>query len=210
MRIIPCEQGTKAWADARIGIPTASRFDSIITPKTMKPSASAAGYLHEKLAEWMLGACLDDAVSSFMERGIQIEEEAADFYEFSKDVEARRVGFIVRDDGKVGCSPDRLVGDDGLLEIKCPAAKTHVGYLLGNVAEDYRCQVQGQLYVSEREWCDVLSYCPGLPPALVRVERDKEFIAALSSCVNAFVGKLDVAKAEMIRRGFTPKVLSAA
>ena len=195
-------QGSPEWAAARLGIPTASNFDKLITAKTGKPSASATPYLHRKIAEWMLGVSLDEAVSSFMERGADREAEAVAFYELNREVDTEEVGIILRDDRLAGASPDRLVGADGLLEIKCPAAHTHIGYLLGSVADDYRCQIQGQLYITERAWCDSLSYCPGLPPALVRVERDEAFISALSGAVDGFVERMLEARAEMIRRGY--------
>lgn len=203
---LDCQQGTSEWAKARIGIPTASCFDKLITPRTMKPSASAKDYMHLKLAEWLLDAPLDDAISQWMERGYQLEEEAVNLYELQHDTDTEAVGFILRDDRAAGASPDRLVGADGLLEIKCPSAKVHVGYLLGSVADDYRCQVQGQLYIAEREWCDVVSYCPGLPLAEVRVQRDEEFIGRLEGALDVFLAELAGYKSAMTKLGYGPKM----
>lgn len=198
-------QGSPAWVNARIGLPTASNFDRLITPKAGKPSASSTPYLYKLIAEWMLGVSLDETVTAFMQRGIEMEQEAVAYYELTRECDTEQAGFYLRDDRLAGASPDRLVGDDGLLEIKCPAAHTHVGYLLGSVADDYRCQIQGQLYITERAWCDVLSYCPGLPPALVRVERDEDFILLLAAAVDVFVGRLREARIEMRARGYLPK-----
>ena len=201
MIVLDCPQGGDEWVTARLGIATASQFHRILTKKTMKPSAQAKGYLHELLAEWAIGFPLDDAASGFMERGTALEDAAADFYEFQSDVNTTKVGLVLSDDRRVGCSPDRLVGDDGGLEIKCPSAKVHVSYILGTPVDDYRAQVQGALWLTDRKWWDVLSYHPELPPALVRVERDDAFILALSSTVADFLDRLDDAKVSMKGKG---------
>lgn len=197
MRIIECEQGSEEWVNAHIGVASASQFDRIVTPKG-KPSAQADGYLAELVAGWVMKAPLDDYVSAFMERGLNLEEQAAAFYEFKTDRDTRKVGFCLLDDADIGCSPDRLVGDDGLVETKCPSTKVHVAYLLGldDVVAKYRCQAQGQLWVTERQWVDVVSYSPvpELPSVIVRVERDEEFIEALQEHVTAFAGRVVDAK----------------
>ena len=111
------EQGSAQWIAARLGLPTASQFSRILTPRTLKPSASAERYLWELLAERIIGQPANDASTKFMERGKAMEAQAVAFYELQRGVDTRRVGFVTRDDGLVGCSPDRFVGDDGLLEI---------------------------------------------------------------------------------------------
>lgn len=194
MIILDCEQGSEEWFKARLGIPTASRFSQIITPKTCKPSASAQGYLHELCAEWLLGESLDGATTAFILRGAGMEESAVQWYEFQTDTETTPVGFCLRDDSAVGCSPDRLIGEDGGLEVKCPSAKVHVGYLLNGLDVEYRAQVQGALWITGRAWWDVLSFNPELPPALLRTERDEEFIGKLGDAVDAFLGRLAEAK----------------
>src|ERR1051326_7063323 len=106
--------------------------------------------------------------------------------------------------GRMGASPDRLVGDDGQLELKCPSPETHVRYLLfpqKGVDAEYRVQVQGQLYVTKRAWCDVVSYHPDLPSVIVRVERDEEYIALLAEALTTFCAQLAEGKAELERRG---------
>lgn len=199
MRVVECEQGSPEWIAARIGIPTASAFDKIITPKTRKPSASASRYLARLCAEWFLGISLDDYVSGFMERGSEMEESAVAFYEFDKGLQTSKVGLCLRDDGKVGASPDRLVGDDGALEIKCPSAEVHMSYLLNKDAPlgEYWCQLQGELWVAERKWVDLLCFHPTLPRICTRIVRDEEFIGALAGCVGEFVTRLDEAKASL-------------
>ncbi len=188
-------QGSSEWLDARLGLPTASAFHNLITPRTRQPSKSADRYLHRLLAEHQLGRPLDDASSLWMERGNEMEQEAVRLYEFQHDIDTEVVGFVLRDDGRVGCSPDRFVGDNGILEIKVPSAEVHAGYLMGVSLEDvYRPQVQGMLWVCERQWADLMAYNPEMRPALVRVERDEEFIEALAEIVDSFVVRLDEAK----------------
>lgn len=200
-------QGTTEWAQLRVGIPTASNFDKIITPKTMKLSGQCDGYAQQLIAEQHLKTPLDNATSGFMERGQVLEKKAVAFYELERDVESEAIGFMLRDDRRVGASPDRLVGNDGLLEIKIPAAHTHVGYLLDKDGIGYRTQVQGQLWIAEREWCDTLSYNPDMPPALVRQHRDEDFIKKLAECVDQFLEYLDEAKYKLqLQYGMFPEL----
>lgn len=193
MKVHEMEQGTHEWEQARLGIPTASQFNRIMTSKTMNPSSAQAKYRAELLAEWLLGQPLDAASTAFMERGQTEEAEARRYYEFERDVEVQRVGFLSRDDGKVGGSPDGLVGLAGGLEIKVLEAKNHVLAMLGEF-DDYRHQVQGYLYLTGREWWDVLFYNGSLPSVIHRFERHEEYIEALSEELDAFVGQLDADK----------------
>jgi hypothetical protein len=198
-------QGTTEWAMARVGIPTASQFEKIITPKTLKFSSQADGYAHRLIAEQALGVPLDNATSGFMDRGKDMERRALAFYGMQRDFDKLTpIGFVMRDDKRVGCSPDHFVDDKGLLEIKIPAAHTHIAYLLDEQGIDYRCQVQGQLWLCEREWCDTLSWHPEMPAALVRQYRDDMFIAALSKAVQTFLEMMDDMKARLIARGDFP------
>lgn len=184
------EQGSMEWLHARLGIPTASRFADILTPKTLKLSKQAGRYRNRLLAEWLLGYPLDDEVDGgWLERGRNQEEEARRWYEFDRGLVVETCGLVLRDDLQVAGSPDGLVGDDGILEIKCPALHTHVGYLLEG-PPDYRSQVQGYLYLTGRKWADVLSYSPQLPSVVERVERDEAYIAALGEALDGFIADL--------------------
>lgn len=194
---VDVKQGTEEWKAARLGIPSASSFDKIITPKKGDPSKTMHDYACKLLAEQMLGRPLDDASSGFMERGKELEEQARAWYAFNADVDVEQVGFILRDDGRVGCSPDGLVGDDGLVEIKCPSAAVHVSYLLGDAFESYKCQLQGQLWISERKWVDFVSFNPELPTLCVRFERDEAFIAKLSSAVDMLLAFMDASRTRL-------------
>lgn len=190
-------QGTSEWAALRLGIPTASQFDRIITPKTGKPSAQLEVYAHELLFEQALGVPYDNATSGFMERGTVLEKKAISFYELQNDCTVDRVGFITDDAGAVGCSPDGLVGDRGGAEIKIPAGPTHISYLLGDAGEKYRCQVQGCMWIAERDWWDFVSYNPDLPSTIVRFTRDEAFIKLLATGVSALQNYMADAKEKL-------------
>src|SRR3989304_377704 len=146
-----CQQGSGEWLNLRAGIPTSSCFDMILT-KSGNPSRSAERYLFDLLAERVLQRPLVEYVSTWMQRGNELEDDAVQFYELTKETETVPVGFITNDEGTIGSFTARLVGTDGLLEIKVPAPHIHMGYLLqsGSAYEAYRCQVQGQLWISER------------------------------------------------------------
>jgi hypothetical protein len=170
----------------RLGIPTSSNFHKIITPQG-KPSKQWWEYACVLIAERLLHQKLEFYNSPAMERGLIVEAEAADWYEFDQDVSVRRVGFITDDRHGMGCSPDRLVGDEGLLEIKAPLPHTQVEYWLsGEVNERFRPQLQGQLYISQRCWVDILCWHDVLPKLVVRVEPDEKFIAALDRELQIF------------------------
>lgn len=187
------KQGSREWLELRAGIPTASEFSSILTRKGV-PSKSAPRYMYTLLAERCLGEPLTESVTFWMQRGSTMEKEALDYYKFQRDaVNTEAIGFVTNEAGTIGASPDQFVADDGLLEIKCPSPWQHMAWLLqdGTVADDYFIQCQGQLYVTERRWADVMSYCPGLPEALIRVERDEPFIEKLDKAVTAFSNQLE-------------------
>lgn len=186
MKIHNVKQNTPEWLQLRLGIPTSSEFHKLLTPKG-KLSEQSQGYMHWLLAEWMLGVPLDSEQTQWMERGGEMEDQAVASYEFERDIATERVGFVTTDDRLIGSSPDRLASD-GLLEIKCPLAHTHVGYMLNRaVDEKYKPQVQGQLYVCEREWVDLQSYYPGLPTVIIRVNRDEKYIENLDAVLKSFV-----------------------
>jgi len=207
VRIIDCQQGSQEWKMARLGLPTASQFGRVISAKTLKPLAGSETYLLELLAEWALGI-MEDEGSGFMDRGHGLEASAIAAYELESGHDVTRVGFITNDAGTAGCSPDGLVGEDGGLEIKCPAAKTHIGYLLnqGDVGP-YAPQMQGALWLTGRSWWDWRSWHPTLPAAAVHVERDERFIEALAQIVADFVGRLTVAEEDLVKLGVTPATI---
>lgn len=201
------EQGTPEWFALRLGIATASRFDSIITPAKGELSKQSDGYLRELLAEWLSGRAAESYTSGWMERGKEVEAEARAFYAFERGGDVQQVGFVYHDEARmIGCSPDGLLGDDGMIEIKSPAPKTHIGYLLdGGLPLDYRPQVQGSLLVTGRAWCDFLSYCEGLPPLLVRVEPDRAYMDKMADALMDFVQRIHKGRDELRARGYAPQ-----
>lgn len=206
MIILRCEQGTREWERARLGIPTASRFEKIMTPKARNASKQAEGLRNELLAEWVTGYPFESFQSAWAERGQIIEPEARKRYAFEREMEVEEVGCVLRDDGMAGASPDGLVGEDGGLELKCPAAKTHVGYLLDpdSLVDSYTMQVQGGLLISGREWWDIMSYCPTFPPVIRRVERDEPYLSDLSGYLEAFIEDLLATRERLIEMGIEP------
>lgn len=195
------EQRSEQWDRLRLGIPTSSDFKHIVTP-TGKLSARADDYLDELLAAWMYGQPLEDPETEYrsghMERGIYLEAQARQSYEFETDSLVEQCGFVTNDNGLVGASPDGLVGPQGLLELKCPTPKVHAHYLRTSKLEDtYRPQLQGLLFVCERQWVDIQSFCPPFPTKIIRVERDDKYIGVLSDALNEFVEKLLKARQEI-------------
>jgi hypothetical protein len=191
MKIISCEQGSPEWHAARCGIPTASNFDKLVT-SAGAPSKQAQSYLYALAAERITGRAVELQPTAAMDEGSRREEESRIVYAMLREVEVVQVGFCVSDDGRWGCSPDGLVGPDGLVELKNTSGKVAVEYLIGGrVPPEYFAQVQGQLLVAGRAWVDFVSYFPGLPVLIVRVPRDVAFIAALEKALDQFCKDLD-------------------
>lgn len=192
-------QGSKEWFAARAGVPTASEFDRILTPSTLKLSKQADGYLHRLLAEWMTGQVFETETRVWaMDQGIEREEEAVQYFELTTGKTTRLAGFCLTDDRQVGASPDRFVDDDELLEVKAPLASTHVGYLLGEALPlDYVLQVQGQLFVTQKQACYFLSYYPALPPLLLRIEPDPTYQHAIAVALRVFCLRLEDGKRKL-------------
>ena len=205
MKIFDFQQYTAEWWEARRGVPTASEFHRIISPKKWEYAAGAQGYIHDLIAEVydpMYGRH-DQYASRAMAVGTHLEPEARRFYEFSQSCEVQQVGFCLTDDGRFGCSPDALVGEEGGLELKGPAYKTQVKWLLdGGVPPDHLAQCHGFLIVTGRPWIDFLSYCPPLPSLFLRVERDDR-TEALGTALRKFCAQLCVAR-DSIKKLHTP------
>lgn len=183
-----CMQYSDEWDALRLGKATASQFSRIITPGGKK-SEQFKGYAYHLLAEIYQRRPVDTYTSEHMERGSMLEEEAANYYEFDKKAETKRIGFITDDAKRVGCSPDRLVGNDGLLEIKCPKPNTMMQYFIEeNIEDKYKPQIQGQIFISEREWVDIISYHPDMldTNVIMRVYRDDVYCVLLKKYLEEF------------------------
>ena len=191
MIILDVEQGSLAWLQARAGLPCSSNFDRIITTKG-EPSAQRQKYLYTLTGERLTGMPMETYTNGNIERGKELEAEARAAYEFITDNEVKQVGFCLNEGRSYGNSPDGLIGEDGGLEIKCPTLSVAVEYLdKGKLPTAYWQQLQGALLVTGREWWDFCSYFPGLPPLIVRVERNEEFIEKLHDELVVFCIELD-------------------
>lgn len=192
MIIAEVVQGTPEWEKARLGIPTSSGFDKIITTKG-EPSKTRLKYMYQLAAERITGIKEDTYKNGHMARGQELEGQARAFYELTNGVEVKEVGVCYLDDKKLyACSPDGLVGEDGLVEIKCPSSPVHIGYFLEGVLPlEYLQQVQGQLFVTGRKWCDFFSFYPNLRSLQIRVKPDQKFIENLKVELGKFCIELD-------------------
>ena len=203
MIVHPAEQGTQAWLEARLGIPTASQFSRIVTPAG-KLSASRGPYLGELLAEYCLGEPYSDfGGTDATERGRVLEPDARRYYSFHRDAEVESVGLIYRDDSRmVGASPDGLVGADGLLELKCPSPGKHLVWLSqGVLPREHMAQCQGALWTTRLAWLDFMSYHPQLPPFIVRAEPDEKYQAALDKNIPEFIEEILCGREKLREQG---------
>lgn len=186
MIIVDVEQGTEAWFRARCGLPTASKFSEIFTSQC-KPSTSQTRYMHTLLAEWMYGGQVENFTNDWMNRGTELEPDARSYYEMSMNVDVEQVGFVTTDDRSAGGSPDGIT-ENGGIEIKCPSPGVHIEYLLkGKIPAKYIPQVQGLMWICERDHWDFVSYYPDMPKQLiVRVDRDDKYIFGLIAELKKF------------------------
>ena len=193
MRVINVEQRSPEWFEARLGVPTSSNFSKIIT-MTGKPSTQSKNYMYKLAGEKVSKVIEDSYQNAAMARGIELEDEARQMYQIVSSNAVEEVGFCITEGDMIcGASPDGLMGDDGLIEIKCPAVHTHVGYLMDNkLPSEYFQQVQGQLLVTGRKYCDFVSYFPGIKPLIIKVERDEDFLKLLKVELTMFCGKLNM------------------
>lgn len=196
MKIHTVEQGSGEWLKLRLGIPTASQFHRIVTPAKGDFSKQSRDYAFYLVAEMLLNESLESLSNlEWIARGKELEPRAVQLYEFEQEVETAPVGFITTDDGRFGCTPDRVVAlsrpFERALEIKCPAPHNHIKYLIDGFGKDYMPQVQGQLLIGEFETADRYSFHPEMPPHLDRAERDESYIAKLETALREFVDMKD-------------------
>lgn len=199
--IIDCDQGSPEWFAARLGVPTASKFATVCakTPKGTGRGKTSTEYMLKLAGEIITGQPMDSYSNHHMERGTEMEGEARDLHALMSGTEPQPVGFIRS--GQKGASPDSLIGSDGLLEIKTALPHILIDRLLSEprLPPGHKAQVQGQLWVAEREWCDFVTYWPGLPLFTIRERRDEDYIANLASEVDQFNDEL-AAIVEKLRR----------
>jgi hypothetical protein len=201
------EQGTEEWFNARLGKVTASRVADVIAKTKSGYSTSRDNYLAQLVCERLTNTKADSFTNSAMQWGTETEPLARAAYEGVRDVLVDEVGFIphpfIKD---AGASPDGLVGDAGMLEIKCPNTSTHIETLLDQkVPSKYNTQMQWQMACADREWCDFVSFDSRMPEGLQifvkRVFRDDDYIKTLETEVQKFLNELNekVEKLENLR-----------
>lgn len=192
IQIIDVEQGSPEWFAARAGIPTASEFSTVLARgKDGGASITRLKYMRQLAGEILTGEPAPEGYSNaYMARGHELEDEARSLYAFMRDAEPQRVGFIRN--GQKGASPDSLIGDRAGLEIKVAIPAVQIERLQrGTLPTEHVAQVQGSLWVSERDTWAFMSYCPKLPPLILEVGRDEQYIASLAKSVDAFNEELD-------------------
>lgn len=213
------DQGSLAWHQARLGCVTASRIADVMARTKSGYGAARQAYMRQLLAERLTGVAAEVYTNAAMRWGTEMEPHAVAAYQEASGVATDLVGFLSHPAiAYAGASPDRLVGDEGLLEVKCPASATHIDTLLsGEVPERYLLQMQWQMACSERAWCDFVSFDPRLPAAyacfITRVERDDELIARLEGEVRAFLEEIEERLDDLAMRSdalATPPLVAAA
>ena len=193
------------WYAARCGKATASRFkDAMATLKNGQPAQSQRDYLTELVVERLTGQPVPTYENAAMRWGTEQEAAARAAYEQRTGIEVEETGFIAHDVLYAGCSPDGLVDWDGLIEIKCPYnSAVHIETLLSGMPADHMPQIQGQMWITGRQWCDFVSYDPRMPEPLQlyvqRIPRDPAFIADLERQVTSFLSEVG-SKVEALRR----------
>lgn len=201
------EQRTDEWFAARAGKVTASRIADVMAKlKTGKPAASRENYMADLVAERFSGMSGGGFTNTAMQWGTDTEPQARAAYEFETGLSVVETGFVDHPSiGMSGASPDGLVGDDGLLEIKCPNTATHIETLRGgSIARKYLLQMQWQMACTERQWCDFASYDPRMPIEMqlhvTRVERDDDLIAEIAAEVTAFLNEVEETVIDLRKR----------
>jgi hypothetical protein len=186
IEIVDCVQGTPEWHAARRGLPTASEFHKVLAKGEGKTRNE---YMRKLVGELVTGECEEGYSNGYMERGKAQEADARDLYAFHRGLEPQLVGFVRN--GPKGCSPDSLIGANGMVEIKTKMAHLQVDVLLRNrIPPEHMAQLQGNLWVAEREWIDFVSYRPRMPLFVKRMFRDEAYIKNLAKEVDIFLAEM--------------------
>ena len=204
------DQGTAEWFAVRLGKATASKIVDIMATVKSGEAAGRKNYRAQLVAERLSGSAAETFTNAAMQWGTDTEAAAREAYEKEMLVGVKEVGFVDHETIPMsGASPDGLVGDDGLVEIKCPNTATHIDTLQGqNVPPKYIKQMQWQMACTGRKWCDFVSYDPRMPESMAlyvhRVERDDKLIAEMEAAVTEFLGEVD-ATVEALRNEYEPQ-----
>lgn len=197
-------QGSDSWFAIRCGKVTASRVADVVARTKSGWGASRANYMAQLIAERLTDKVAESYSNAAMQWGVDTEPEARAAYEFRTDATVTEVAFVEHPHLDSGASPDGLIGDDGLVEIKCPNTATHIDTLLGQkIPSKYITQMQWQMACTKRQWCDFVSYDPRLPEAMrlyvKREHADAEQIKTLSEEIRLFLLELTKKEQDLIR-----------
>lgn len=200
LEIFDCDQGSEAWFECRRGLPTASKFATVMAKGEGKTRSE---YMRKLAGEILTGEPSEQFSNIHTDRGNEMEDEARETYAFINDADIQRVGFIRN--GNKGASPDSLVGADGGLEIKTALPHIQIDRLeRDRLPPEHKAQVYGNIWLAEREWWDFVSYWPRLPVLTVRVYRDEEYIKTLSDEIDRFNDELAALVERISRYGQPP------
>jgi len=206
MNTLELIQGSPEWHAARVGKVTASRVADMIAKTKSGWGTSRKNYAAELIAERLTGTAAQSFSNAAMQWGTDTEPQARAAYEFMHDAEVIEVGLVEHPTiAMTAASPDGLIGEDGMIEIKCPNTATHIDTLLSkSVAGKYITQMQWQMACAGRAWCDFVSFDPRMPPDLQmftqRVERDDKRIAELEDAIIAFLSEIDATIAQLTQK----------
>lgn len=196
-------QGSDEWKHLRLGKVTASRVADVIARTKSGYSASRANYMAQLIAERLTGTVAESYTNAAMQHGTETEPEARDAYCFYQGVTVRQVAFVSHPTiDQAGASPDGLVDDDGLVEIKCPNTATHLETLLGQaIPSKYEAQMQFQMACTGRKYCDFVSYDPRMPEHMrlfvKRLPRDDKRISEIEIEIASFLLEMAVKLSEL-------------
>jgi hypothetical protein len=193
MIILNMEQGTDEWHNAKLGVPSASKFSEIITRVKGELSKSRTAYAYRLALEMIAGKPIETFSSKSMQRGIEMEPEARDFFQLITGLTVHQVGFCFKDDRMDrGASPDGLIGESEGAEIKCPELSTHCKWMAEDkLPGEHFHQVQGNMYITGRDKWHFFSYFPGVKPFHIVVGRDEEWIGKLDKALDIFIADLN-------------------
>ena len=185
------EQRSPEWFKARLGIPTASNFEKIIT-KAGSPSDQAHSYMSKLICERIFKRSFQEQLDvKWVRHGRKYEDEAVKQFEHATGFRTSPVGFVTSGCRRWGCSPDRLIDAKTALEVKCPSPWRQLEYLMYGPGNNYKQQVQGQMLVGGYEKVYFFSYFPGMPFVIVETERDNKFIKSMEAILSEFSKTLD-------------------
>jgi hypothetical protein len=191
LEIIECEQGTDEWHRHRMKIPTASEFATVMAKgRNGAPSKTRAKYLRQLAGEIITDEPMENYTNSYMDRGKAMEPQLRNLYCMLTNTDLRQVGFLRN--GRKGASPDALIGNSGMLEIKSEAPHLLIETIMADkIPPEHYAQLQGGLWVGEREWIDIAIGYKKMPLVIKRTGRDEAYIKMLSDEVDRFIEELD-------------------